>query len=123
MGSYLNKTLVETDHCTSEQRLWRAVLNQALSDAFEVNTIAICDHEKKDVENFFRVRSKQFDEICDNAGLDPTRLWRKVQRLKGVKAGFIIPLAKEKNVLDLFEGFKKKRERYMSFHWRQHYVG
>ena len=49
MGSYLNKTLVETDHCTSEQKLWRAVLNQALSDAFEVNTIAICNHEKKQI--------------------------------------------------------------------------
>ena len=90
MESYLNKVLVEEDHPNPEQKLWRAVLNQALLDAFGINTIWICDHEKRDVDNFFRTRTKEFDDLCDNAGMDPTRLWRKIQRLKGVQAGFLI---------------------------------
>lgn len=123
MGNYLSKTLVETHDCPPEQRLWRAVLNQALMDAFEVNTIWICDYEKRDVDNFFRKRTQEFDDICDNAGLDPTRLWRKVQRLKGIKAGFIMPYKKEQKTLTMFERFKKKRSHYVQSHWRHSHVG
>ena len=123
MGNYLSKTLVEYDNTTPEQKLWRAVLNQALVDAFEVNTIWICDYEKRDVDNFFRLRTQEFDDICDNAGLDPTRLWRKVQRLKGIKAGFLIPHKKEQRTLTMFERFKKKRAHYVQSHWRHSHVG
>ena len=123
MANYLSKTLVETHDCPPEQKLWRAVLNQALMDAFEVNTIWICDYEKKNVDNFFRTRTQEFDEICDQAGIDPTRLWRKVQRLKGIKAGFILPYEKEQRTLNMFERFKRKRTNYSTSHWRNAYVG
>ena len=85
MASWLSKTLCEHDATTPEEKLWRAVLNQALVDAFSVNTIWITDQEKNSVDKFFRTRSEAFDELCDKAGIDPTRLWRKVQRLKGVQ--------------------------------------
>jgi hypothetical protein len=35
-----------------------AVLNQALEDIFNVNTIIICGHEKNKVTDFFKVRTK-----------------------------------------------------------------
>ena len=70
------------------------------------NTIWICDHEKNDVDKFFRTRSEAFDELCDKAGVDSTRLWRKIQRLKGVQAGFLIPAKKEIPTLKFFERFK-----------------
>ena len=56
---FWGQALHESDHVTAEQKLWRAVLNQALVDAFEMNTIWICDHEKVDVDNFFKTRKKQ----------------------------------------------------------------
>lgn len=118
MASWLSKTLCEHDSTTPEEKLWRAVLNQALLDAFDVNTIWICDHEKNDVDKFFRTRSEAFDELCDKAGVDSTRLWRKIQRLKGVQAGFLIPAKKEIPTLKFFERFKRKREHYVQTHWR-----
>ena len=129
-SSHQNKTHVfygqalhESDHVTAEQKLGRAVLNQALVDAFEMNTIWICDHEKVDVDNFFKTRTKEFDELCDKAGLDSTRLWRKIQRLKGIKAGFLIPHKKEQRTLTMFDRFKKKRAHYVQSHWRHSHVG
>jgi hypothetical protein len=118
MASWLSKTLCEHDATTPEEKLWRAVLNQALVDAFSVNTIWITDQEKNSVDKFFRTRSEAFDELCDKAGVDPTRLWRKVQRLKGVQAGFLTPAKKEIPTLKFFERFKRKREHYVQSHWR-----
>lgn len=115
--------LFENDSTTPEEKLWRAVLNQALTDAFGVNTIWICDHEKRDVDNFFRTRSQEFDDLCDRAGLDSTRLWRKIQRLKGVQAGFLNAEKKEIPTLKLFERFKRKRAHYVQSHWRYNHVG
>jgi len=129
-NSHQNKThvfygqaMVEYDNAPSEQKLWRAVLNQALEDAFGINTIYICDKDKQEVNEYFRKRTPEFDRLCEDAGLDPTRLWRKVQRLKGVQAGFLTPLKKEKNVLKMFESFKERREQYRKTHWRNNYVG
>lgn len=123
MANYLSKTLSESDNITAEQKLWRAVLDQALQDTFGVNTIWICAHEKKEVDDFFKERTTEFDEICENAGLDPTRLWRKVQRLKGVQAGFLLANKKEQPTLDFFQAFKDKRNKYIKSHWRNHHVG
>ena len=118
MASWLSKTLCEHDTTTPEEKLWRAVLNQALVDAFGVNTIWITDQEKNSVDKFFRTRSEAFDELCDKAGVDSTRLWRKVQRLKGIQAGFLIPAKKEIPTIKFFERFKRKREHYVQTHWR-----
>jgi hypothetical protein len=120
---YHGNALFEGDNSPSEQRLWRAVLNQALEDAFGVNTIHICARDKEEVDNFFKTRTAEFDSLCDDAGLDPTRLWRKVQRLKGVQCGFLTPLKKEKGTLEIFETFKQRREKYKQSHWRNAYVG
>ena len=113
-----NKLLGERDTSYPEQKLWRAVLNQALEDAFGVNTIFICERDKQQVNEYFRKRTPAFDRVCEDAGIDPTRLWRKVQRLKGVQAGFLIPLKKEKGTLEMFATFKEKREQYRKSHWR-----
>ncbi len=119
MGNYLiSKTLDEDSNVPAEQRLWRAVLEQALNDVFGTSTIWMGDRDKQDVENFFRTRTKEFDDICDNAGLDPTRLWRKVQRLKGVQAGFLIPHKKETKTIAMFQSFNERRKKYVQSHWR-----
>jgi predicted Co/Zn/Cd cation transporter (cation efflux family) len=118
MESYPSKVLQEVDHTTSEEKLWRAVLNQALVDAFGVNTIFMCHHERDDVNRFFSERTEEFDELCEKAGMDATRLWRKVQRLKGVQVGFIIPNKSESKTIEEFNQFKERRNKYIKSHWR-----
>jgi len=119
---FYGQAMEEYDNTTPETKLWRAVLNQALIDAFNINTIWITDHEKVDVDNFFKNRSIEFDELCEKANLDATRLWRKIQRLKGVQVGFLIPSKQEKNTLEIFDRFKERRKNYVQSHWR-HSVG
>ena len=80
------------------------------------------NYEKVDVDNFFKTRTSEFDELCDKAGLDSTRLWRKIQRLKGVQVGFLNPNKNEKNILSMFHQFKERRKNYVQSHWR-HNVG
>jgi hypothetical protein len=118
MENYLSKTLQERDNTSPETRLWRAVLNQALEDIFNVNTIIICGHEKNKVTDFFKVRTKKFDNICDLAGIDPERLWKRVQKLKGITAGFLLPETKDKKILSYFNAVSSKRNKYIQSHWR-----
>ena len=118
MENYQSKMLQERSNTPPETRLWRAVLNQALEDVFDVNTIVMCDYEKNNVKDFFKVRTKIFDYICDLAGIDPERLWIRVQKLKGIKAGFLLPEAKDRKVISYFEAVGKKRNSYFKSHWR-----
>ena len=120
---YHGNALFEDDHSAPEQKLWRAVLNQALEDAFGVNTIYICHSDKAEVDQFFKERTSDFDRLCEDAGLDPTRLWRKIQKLKGVQAGFLTPNKKEQGTLAMFNSFKERRNKYIKSHWRNAHVG
>jgi len=120
---FYGQAMAEYNKPPSEQKLWRAVLNQALEDAFGVNTISICSTDKAEVDQFFRRRTSDFDRLCEDAGLDPTRLWRKIQKLKGVQAGFLTPNKKEQDTLAMFDSFKERRNKYIKAHWRNNYVG
>ena len=114
----VSKVLDDRTAIQPEQKLWRAVLNQALEDVFGYSAIHICEYEKRDVENFFSKRSEEFDQLCEDAGVNPSQLWRKIQRLKMVRVGFLKPSKKEMNTLNLLNASKRKRQQYMDNHWR-----
>ena len=93
-----------------ERKLWRAVFNQALEDGFGLYNTYMCDYEKKDAEIFFRVRTHQFDEICEMANIDPDRAWNLIQKFKLVQKGIINANSKrEKEVMELLTEIKKQR--------------
>ena len=111
---------IEGESRPPEQKLWRAILNQALEDCFGVSTLHLCKHEKDEAEHFFKVKSKDFLKICENAGVCPDRLWKRVQKLKGIRIGFLIPDKKDKKILDMFQAVADKRAKYVKSHWRNH---
>lgn len=77
---------VESSDLIPEQKLWRAVLCQMLYDAlssFENKAMSI--HEKKSAENWFINKSKDFFDVCNNAGFEPMYIHEKVKKLLNLK--------------------------------------
>ena len=117
----VNKLLTSEPAPLPEQKLWRAVLNQALEDVFGMHTVQMCDYEKHEVEHYFTKRTEDFDRLCEDAGVNATQLWKKVQRLKMIRIGFLRPNnQKEKNTLCMIQTSQIKRKNLASKHWRHH---
>ena len=93
-----------------ETKLWRAVFNQALEDGFGLYNTYMCDYEKHDAELFFRTRTHQFDEICENAKLDPDLAWKTIQKYKLIQKGIINAKSKrEISTFKLLDEIKQQR--------------
>jgi hypothetical protein len=69
-----------------EQKLWRAVLCQALYDALSdfKNQMLIEDY-RQDAEYWFKDKPRSFYEVCRNAGFDPMYIHEKVKSLLNLK--------------------------------------
>ena len=68
-----------------EQQLWRSVLRQAFEDAFLGAKLHLCNYERQDARDFVTERSKNFDYVCELAGLSPDYVWDKLQQFKNKK--------------------------------------
>ena len=63
-----------------EQRLWRAVLTQALEDAFGPERYEKTKAIKQEAVDFLTNYSDvSFINVCENAGFDPSFIKRKVR--------------------------------------------
>ena len=62
-----------------EQRLWKAVLAQAVYDALFERDI-ILEAEKKSARDWFLFKTKSFYETCHNAGFDPNYVYEKMKK-------------------------------------------
>jgi len=70
-----------------EQKLWRAVLCQALYDALSnFRNQMITDEDKEDAKFWFRDKPKNFYTVCRNAGFDPNYVHEKVKKLMNLKS-------------------------------------
>jgi hypothetical protein len=77
---------IESSDLIPEQKLWKAVLCQMLYDALsDFENKAMSFHEKKLAENWFLNKSKDFFDVCNNAGFDPMYIHEKVKKLLNLK--------------------------------------
>ena len=105
-----NSTLGDARSVMPETKLWRAVFNQALEDGFGLYNTHMCDYEKHDAELFFRTRTHQFDEICENAQIDPDVAWKTIQKHKLIQKGIVNAKSKrEILVVRLLDEIKQQR--------------
>ena len=69
-----------------EQKLWRAVLCQALYDALsDFRNQLLIDDDRQDAEYWFKDKPRSFYEVCRNAGFDPMYVHEKVKSLLNLK--------------------------------------
>ena len=67
------------------QELWKAVLRQTFEDAFIPRKVHLADYEKREARNFVTSRSKNFDVVCEMAGLSPDYVWDKLNKFRKEK--------------------------------------
>ena len=85
----LNSLEVDERPATPEQKLWRAVLAQAVQDAFGICTIAMSKDEYRESKWWGRIYNQDFIELCEFAGFDPQRTFEKLKRYDLIKKGIV----------------------------------
>ncbi len=85
LQSNLN-VLVEDAKATPEQRLWKAVLAQMLYDALSnFENKFINKDEKRAAEFWLTHKTKDFVDVCTNAGFDPDYVLKRAKQLVNLK--------------------------------------
>ena len=85
----LNSLEIDERPATPEQKLWRAVLAQAVQDAFGICTIAMSKDEYRESKWWGRIYNQDFIELCEFAGFDPQRTFEKLKRYDLIKKGIV----------------------------------
>jgi len=88
MANYQNNLNMfeEEKNILPEQKLWRAVLCQALYDALsDFKNQMLIEDDRQDARYWFRDKPRSFHEVCRNAGLDPNYVHQKVKKLMNLK--------------------------------------
>jgi hypothetical protein len=88
MANYQNNLNMfeEEKNILPEQKLWRAVLCQALYDALsDFKNQMLIEDDRQDARYWFRDKPKCFHEVCRNAGFDPNYVHQKVKKLMNLK--------------------------------------
>ena len=77
----LNRYQTEEDKYSRspEQRLWKAILAQAVYDALFEREITK-KGERRDARDWFLFKTKSFYETCRNAGFDPNYVYEKMKK-------------------------------------------
>jgi len=77
---------MEDKPISSEQRLWKAVLCQMLYDALsDFENKAMNKNEKEAAERWFIYKTKDFVDVCTNAGFDADYILGKSKKLINLK--------------------------------------
>jgi hypothetical protein len=93
-----------------EQKLWRAVLCQALYDALsDFRNQLLIDDDKQDAEYWFRDKPRSFYEVCRNAGFDPGYVHDKVKSLMNLK---------KLNKLGIVWNYERKNKNYRNMEYK-----
>jgi hypothetical protein len=64
-----------------ERGLWVAVILHALTDACGPGKAERDAFAKRDALDWFKTKSKNFTEVCQNAGLEPAWVFEKAQKV------------------------------------------
>jgi hypothetical protein len=85
MGNYQSSTFEERK-VLPEQRLWQAVLGQAMYDLLsEYKNNYVEDGDRFLAECWVNNKHKDFVDVCRNAGFDPDYIFDKVHKLLKLK--------------------------------------
>jgi hypothetical protein len=72
-----------------EQRLWRAVLLQAIEDAFGNNQSQVSPLERQVARDWMKDFNLDFANVCENAGFNPKQAFYKFKKYSLTQKGII----------------------------------
>jgi hypothetical protein len=89
MAYYQNSIEKNETPLTPEQRLWKAVLLQAIEDAFGDNVSQVTPLERKIAKDWMKDFNSDFASVCENAGFNPVQAFYKFKKYSLIQKGII----------------------------------
>lgn len=72
-----------------EQKLWKAVLLQAIEDAFGNNQSQVSRLERRVARDWMKDFNTDFAIVCENAGLNPKQAFYKFKKYDLIQKGMV----------------------------------
>jgi len=72
-----------------EQRLWKAVLLQAIDDAFGNNQSQVSIFERRMAIDWMKEFNSDFADVCENAGFNPIQAFTKIKKYNLIRSGIV----------------------------------
>ena len=72
-----------------EQKLWKAVLLQAIEDAFGQNQSQVSRFERRVARDWMKDFNIDFALVCENAGFNPKQAFYKFKKYDLIQKGII----------------------------------
>ena len=87
MENLINRSVFEVNTLTEEQKLWKAVLSQAVYESCTnfYQGLPLTQTEKKESRKWINLENPDFNDVCDKAGYDAEYIYQ--QALKLIKKG------------------------------------
>lgn len=83
-GNIRELPFIAHENLTPEQKLWKAVLSQAVYEACTnwYQGVPLTITEKYQAQSWIDLKNKDFLEVCEKAGYDPEYIVYKAKKLK-----------------------------------------
>ena len=72
-----------------EQKLWKAVLLQAIEDAFGNNQSQVSRLERRVARDWMKDFNTDFAIVCENAGFNPKQVFYKFKKYDLIQKGIV----------------------------------
>ncbi len=89
MAHYQNNIEANETQLIPEQKLWRAVLLQAIEDAFGNNQSQVSIFERRMAVDWMKDFNKDFATVCENAGFNPVQAFYKFKKYNLIQKGIV----------------------------------
>jgi len=89
MVNFQNSIEADERKLIPEQRLWRAVFNQALQDAFNNTYDQTNKFDKQMARDWMKEFNSDFAGVCENAGFNPIQAFTKIKKYNLIRSGIV----------------------------------
>ena len=89
MAHYQNNIEANETPLIPEQKLWRAVLLQAIEDAFGNNHSQVSMLERQIARDWMKDFNLDFANVCENAGFNPIQAFYKFKKYNLIQKGIV----------------------------------
>ena len=89
MVNFQNSIEADERKLIPEQRLWRAVFNQALQDAFNNTYDQTNKFDKQMARDWMKDFNSDFADVCENAVFNPIQAFTKIKKYTLIRSGMV----------------------------------
>ena len=83
MGNLINRSIFVEEELTEEQKLWKAVLSQAVYESCTnfYQGLPLTQTEKKESRKWINLENPDFNDVCEKAGYEAEYIYQQALKL------------------------------------------